>query len=152
MLAVVFLLSFFTVPSVMHICMQYRETVKTVHCIQLNRRAVDAIGLNPVTTDIDHDCKGHVAVCKWHLHDQEMRSKLQSCSQKGCVACIIINIEDSLDVPSTNAVNFNTYSFFPIYLLKREDGAQLLQMIKKSAGSKINIRTEMAQSNLIFSK
>ena len=136
----------------MHICMQYRETVETVHCIQLSRTAVyDAIRLNPVTRDLDH-CKGHVAVCKWH--HQEIVSKLQSCSLNRCVACIIINVEDSLDVPSTNVVNFDAFSFFPIYLLKREDGTRLLQLITKSAdsSSKINIRTEVAQSNLIQSR
>ena len=106
-------------------------------CIQLSKMASSSLDLNLATTDINH-CKGYVIILD--PMSGNLSILLQQCSLNQCVACVIVNSEDSLDV--TGFVNFDTFTF-PVFFLKRENGMQLLKLAAKS---KISIKTESVLS------
>ncbi len=106
-------------------------------CIQLSKMAISLLDLNLATTDINH-CKGYVIILDSVFGN--LSAILQQCSLNECVACVIVNSEDSLNVPAV--VNFDIFTF-PVFLLKRENGMQLLEFAAKS---KICIKTESVLS------
>ena len=102
-------------------------------CIQLSKMASSSLDLNLATTDINH-CKGYIIILD--PMSGNLSALLEQCSLNQCVACVIVNSEDSLDV--TGFVNFDAFTI-PVFLLKRENGMQLLKLAAKS---KISIMTE----------
>ncbi len=111
-----------------------------IPCIQLCKKADVEIDLTPITADIS-SCKGRVVIFKDGLID-ESKMLLQDCSKTECVACIFINSSDTLNLVTSLDDNFNDYDF-PIYLLRKHDGLQLVHQM--SHVSVVSIRTELFQ-------
>ena len=128
----------------MHVSKGYnQEVIFGIPCIQLCKKAVDVIDLNPVTTNISA-AKGHAVIFKDGLvRESTTKVLLQHFSEEECTACILINSCDNFDL-ITSDMNYDDYNF-PIYLLKKQHGTQLLDQM--SGVSKVCIKTEIVQQS-----